>query len=408
MSAKIIKRCIDLRLKLALCSSGSIIIIYNQETYQFQPSSIIARLHTKFLSMCGVIYIATMSYFLWKTIEFSDYQVFAGNMLGVAEVVTVLLTISMKRRVLNFCKEFCDNLNEHFKLLERIEELRRQAYITPSASPFKAVEWLVAAVAIVPAFFSLAFIPATCVTLEPNHRFCLHVFDTNISLRLQFLHFFIAVFVSVMDLSTLIFMVVTGELLHIMIVPYVFIGLSAEQTQARKIINEGNVIRVSYKLDTVSFGILEEDEVIVLARQMHVLNNRQNFVYACLEISSHHVVMLVIFVCTSFMFIRAWKTLFLAGYVVISLAIVGILVGLVVEHIESLYIGTLASASNHFVTKGKALFVPRSVYERFIKSYPKYLTFKIAHPFYNITNATFLEFLDQCFNFLVALLTFDV
>lgn len=408
MSAKILKHCINIRLKLSLYTAGTGIIQYNQKTGLFQPSTIFL-LHTKFISQVGFVYNLVLLHFLWETIDFNDYENFAGSMLGVAEVATIYISIFIKSRVLRYSKEFCNNLNNHFELLEKIEDLRKRATITPAAPRFKKAEWLITALALVTLFFGLALVPAFCVlAMEPNHRMFLYMFEFDIALRPQSLPALIFLFVCVMDISTFLFVVVIGGLIHIMIAPYIFIGLSPNRVNSRGIIQTDQSVRVSYKLETTSFGILDENEVVKFARHLQLLNDQLNFVYACLEISSHHALVLVVFVCTSFMFIRAWETILQAGYAMVVLAICGILAGLAAEYIESFFIGTLVDATKYFVGKGKALPLQNSVYRKFIRSFPKYLTFKIAEPFFNITNETFLEFLDQCFNFLVTLLTFNV
>lgn len=215
---------------------------------------------------------------------------------------------------------------------------------------------------------------------------------------------FLIIFLVASDIALVIFLIIAVALLEIMLLPC-FTELYSPKTIASISLNETN--QVEFQFNSEILGVVEEATVIGKYRYMQVLNCHTNTVYSCISLACHHALLLVTVVFFAYISIRAWDiltSLGVFGCILLAFLLTVVFICLLIEYIECIQLGQIASATSQFKETGKSTAPGKTYFGKFIKSCPNYLTMRIADPFFLITKETFIQFMNQVLDLLVALL----
>jgi len=233
---------------------------------------------------------------------------------------------------------------------------------------------------------------------EPVHNILSDWFEIQISLNLQSIPYILGVTWGALNCASASFSMIILPLTYVW--GSLIYGSSLTPRNLQVCRAKG---RFQYKIETQSFGVLNEEKFVGMFKTQQLLNVLINEIISSILISFHHIAFMIILVGVSLLMITSPGMIWNAGPQIMVMGLSGIFVVAVLAFMECKKFGEIVDASEKFIFKSKSLANRRSPYRKFIISCRR-LTINSAHPFYTVRRRTFLEFFHQYLDFLTTLL----
>ncbi|CAL8070558.1 unnamed protein product [Orchesella dallaii] len=155
------------------------------------------------------------------------------------------------------------------------------------------------------------YLPFFLTENEPMHEFFQDVFEVDVSLKVNYL--------PILLLITWVIYSCGGIAFHIMsvvIIYFEFTVVCISSLMPQSLVphrGQENFRMPEYHVQTTSFGILHETEVLQMYRTLQVFNILSNNIFATILLSAHHPLLMLILVGLSFILIRFFEFVYAAG-----------------------------------------------------------------------------------------------
>ncbi|CAL8076246.1 unnamed protein product [Orchesella dallaii] len=295
---------------------------------------------------------------------------------------------------------YCSNnvnflLNQMFRYSIKIEEMmkrKRFSFTGKQIRSIKYAEYLIIMGVVGSTIFPLCYGVFLTSNMEPVHNLVRDWLEVEISL--DHLPFLVLSSWAATNGGSPMFVVV------MVVVLYVWqANICLSSLMISNIIGKDS----DSKFTTISFGILDELEVINFFRTQQMFNIFANEIFATVAIAVHQAAGMVFLVGITYVFITVPEILFQEGWMTTCFLLGAFGTVWLVIGLECLKLAEFYETCGEFVRTSKHFCGRRTPLRKYLNSFPN-LSFKTTDPFYTIKKTTFGEFFCQYLDFLVQLL----
>ncbi|CAL8136229.1 unnamed protein product [Orchesella dallaii] len=247
--------------------------------------------------------------------------------------------------------------------------------------------------------FPLCYAGLFCNEHEPVHNLFKDWLEVDVSIEFQYLPLIFLFFWAAMNGGSAVFDLVFLLILYLWTSLIIMMSMVPKAVASQVSILSG---RISYKIHTNCFGLLDEDEVMAMYRTQQLFNVLVNEIFESLLVSGHQVGLMVLLVFSSFLLMVFPRLLLSAGIFAFGFVAGVLFVVVLMLYMECTKLGQLSEVSDQILEHNKNMTYRSSLFHKFLKSCPN-IKVKIASPFYSITQSTMGDVFEEYLNFLVTL-----